>query len=85
MLKTIPVLPALLDSEKKYSEATESSQAAVSDDCSKSQEEAKENKPVTLLDWISTADHQSSMQQLFEHCQRGLEQVKPLSIRLKPN
>lgn len=33
------------------------------------------NKPTTLLQWISAADDQSSLDQVAEQCTRGLEQL----------
>lgn len=37
---------------------------------------------VTLLQWISTKDNQSTLEQMVDQCARGLEQVSPLSMVL---
>lgn len=35
----------------------------------------REEKSVTLLQWISTKDNQSTLEQMVEQCGRGLDQV----------
>lgn len=34
------------------------------------------SKEITLYEWISSSDDRSTLDQLYEHCQRGLEQAR---------
>lgn len=72
-LAKIPVLPALL--ELTNHEANEEVASPSGEEENRTTTDAEEVKSTTLLEWISASDNQSSMDHVFEHCSRGLEQV----------
>ncbi|XP_018567229.1 RB1-inducible coiled-coil protein 1 isoform X2 [Anoplophora glabripennis] len=71
VLQKIPILSALLELEKQNPESETSKTLEDNTNTSQGTESAKE---ITLLEWISSADSKSTMDQLYEHCSRGLEQ-----------
>lgn len=66
ILEKIPVLPVLLP---------EYSGEDIPDESSETSEAASEPNKLTLLQWIKASDKKSTMDGLFEHCAKGLEQV----------
>nr|CAD7399452.1 unnamed protein product [Timema cristinae] len=77
LLAKIPIVPALLeviDSGSIKSDSSTTSGAGGKVLVRESEEEVQPKDPVTLLQWISAKDNQSSLQQVAEHCMRGLEQ-----------
>nr|CAD7437975.1 unnamed protein product [Timema bartmani] len=77
LLAKIPIVPALLeviDSGSVKSDSSTTSGAGGKVLVRESEEEVQPKDPVTLLQWISAKDNQSSLQQVAEHCMRGLEQ-----------
>nr|CAD7257996.1 unnamed protein product [Timema shepardi] len=77
LLAKIPIVPALLeviDSGSIKSDSSTTSGAGGKVLVRESEEDVQPKDPVTLLQWISAKDNQSSLQQVAEHCMRGLEQ-----------
>lgn len=72
VLQKIPILSALLDVEKQN---PENEISKTSEDNTNTLQDTENAKEITLLEWISSADSKSTMDQLYEHCSRGLEQV----------
>ncbi|KAJ8961272.1 hypothetical protein NQ318_008957 [Aromia moschata] len=69
VLQKIPVLPVLLEAEKEKAEEEPSK-----NELTAIFHETEKDKEVTLFEWISAADNKSTMEQLYEHCSKGLEQ-----------
>lgn len=65
VLAKVPLLAALIDNGQSEGE----------EENEQSNESSKDELPKTLLEWISSKDQQSSLQQVAEQCRRGLEQV----------
>lgn len=65
-LSKIPILPAL-QAEAEVTETAENGLAT--------SENTESKSDLTLLQWISAADNQSSLDQVAEQCSRGLEQL----------
>lgn len=61
ILEKIPVLPVLLP---EFEDSTQESDNTV-----------HEPPKLSLLQWIKASDEKSTMDGLFEHCAKGLEQV----------
>ncbi|KAJ8977506.1 hypothetical protein NQ317_017124 [Molorchus minor] len=68
----IPVLPILLEIGRPNLEIEESKISE--DNAATSQEMESSAKEITLFEWISASENKRGMDQLFEHCSRGLEQ-----------
>lgn len=69
----IPLLSVLAESEKLLDETVSAETSSAREGVTESTEDSKKN--VTLLEWISASDNRNSMEQLYEMCSRGLEQV----------
>lgn len=65
MLQKIPILSSLLEAERQFAEG----EGAIVE------RDAENPKEISLFEWISSADSKGTMDQLYEHCSRGLEQV----------
>ncbi|CAH1183184.1 unnamed protein product [Phaedon cochleariae] len=74
ILQRIPVLSALLDTEINTSKTSEDHQQKKEEEEEEQESTASRAKDITLYEWISAADNKSTMDQLYEHCARGLEQ-----------
>lgn len=73
ILQKIPVLPALLENKNstpEESKAFEDNEMNTSD----TSQTSVTGRDFTLYEWISAADNKSTMDQLYDHCSRGLEQ-----------
>lgn len=75
-----PAVPQEHSSSSMSTAATndESEPMAVSkksSSCGEDWQRQHEEKAVTLLQWISTKDNQSTLEQMVDQCGRGLEQV----------
>nr|CAH7722811.1 unnamed protein product [Callosobruchus chinensis] len=67
VLQRIPVLSVLLELDKQNLEGSKTSEENLNMD------EISTGKEMTLFEWISTADSKNTMDQLYEHCAKGLE------------
>ncbi|VEN38250.1 unnamed protein product [Callosobruchus maculatus] len=67
VLQRIPVLSVLLELDKQNLEGSKTSEENLNTD------EISTGKEMTLFEWISTADSKNTMDQLYEHCAKGLE------------
>nr|CAI5837016.1 unnamed protein product [Callosobruchus analis] len=67
VLQRIPVLSVLLELDKQNLEGSKTSEENLNTD------EVSASKEMTLFEWISTADSKNTMDQLYEHCAKGLE------------
>lgn len=78
MLQRIPVLTVLLELEKQNSEGEGGGDSKTVEDAASSSTGSitTKSKEITLYEWISSSDDRSTLDQLYEHCQRGLEQVR---------
>lgn len=68
------MLPALLENKNstpEESKAFEDNEMNTSD----TSQTSVTGRDFTLYEWISAADNKSTMDQLYDHCSRGLEQV----------
>ncbi|KAG5869946.1 hypothetical protein JTB14_026467 [Gonioctena quinquepunctata] len=68
ILQRIPVLTALLETQE------ETDRSNTSDGNQSTSLETDTSKEITLYEWISASDNKSTMDQLYDHCSRGLEQ-----------
>lgn len=78
MLQRIPVLTVLLELEKRNLEGEgggDSKNLETSTSGSTSSNITK-TEEITLYEWISSTDDRSTLDQVYEHCQKGLEQVR---------
>lgn len=78
MLQRIPVLTVLLEIEKQnFVEGTSENYKILEDNATGSVTSitSTKSKEISLYEWISSSDDRSTLDQLYEHCQRGLEQA----------
>lgn len=73
-MKRIPVLAVL--KQNVDTEASTDSKTVEENATSTSSISISNIKEITLFEWISSSDNKSTLDQVYEHCQRGLEQVK---------
>lgn len=83
MLQRIPVLTVLLELEKQSSVGEVGGETKTADEENTNETSVSDNsasaakaKDITLYEWISSSDDRSTLDQVYDHCQRGLEQVK---------
>lgn len=73
LLEKVPLLPALLSATQITEIANESSEASTSEH---SDTNLSKKQPNTLLEYISAADKENTIEHLYKYCKKGLAEVK---------
>ncbi|CAH1142100.1 unnamed protein product [Phyllotreta striolata] len=74
ILQKIPVLPALLETKPLAIEECKPTELEEDEEECITSPTTSTGKDITLYEWISAADNKSTMDQLYDHCSRGLDQ-----------
>lgn len=77
LLEKVPLLPALLASTQVTEVVNESTEASTSENLDTN---LTMKQPNTLLEYISAADKENTIEHLYKYCKKGLAEVQQ-----KPN